>query len=107
MKQRLAAILAADAVGFSRLMGTDERATVAELDANRELFRRHCEEHDGRIVDMAGDSVLAVFASVSLSLSYWNWYNFPAAFVLGELVTEVIGMFLAALFIAKVVPRAA
>ena len=65
IKQRLAAILAADAVGFSRLMGTDERATVVELDANRALFRRHCEEHDGRIVDMAGDSVLAVFESAA------------------------------------------
>ena len=63
--QRLAAILAADAVGFSRLMGADERRTIAELDANRELFRRHCEEHEGRIVDMAGDSVLAVFASAA------------------------------------------
>jgi adenylate cyclase len=42
--------------------GTDERATIAELDANRALFRLHTEEHGGRIVDKAGDSVLAVFA---------------------------------------------
>ena len=53
IKQRLAAILAADAVGFSRLMGSDERATIAELDANRALFRLHAEAHGGRIVDMA------------------------------------------------------
>jgi hypothetical protein len=65
IKQKLAAILAADAVGFSRLMGMDERATLVELDTNRALFRRHCEEHEGRIVDMVGDSVLAVFASVA------------------------------------------
>jgi adenylate cyclase len=65
IKQRLAAILAADAVGFSRLMGTDEQATLRELDANRALFRVHTEQHGGRIVDMAGDSVLAVFASAA------------------------------------------
>jgi len=65
IRQKLAAILAADAVGSSRLMGTDERATIAELDANRALFRLHAEAHGGRIVDMAGDSVLAVFASAA------------------------------------------
>ena len=65
IRQKLAAILAADAVGFSRLMGTDERATIAELDANRALIRLHTEAHGGRIVDMAGDSVLAVFASAA------------------------------------------
>jgi len=65
IRQKLAAILAADAVGFSRLMGMDERATLVELDTNRALFRHHCEEHEGRIVDMAGDSVLAVFASAA------------------------------------------
>jgi adenylate cyclase len=64
-RQRLVAILAADAVGFSRLMGTDARATLAELDANRALFRQQTEEHGGRIVDMAGDSVLAVFGSAA------------------------------------------
>ncbi len=63
--QRLAAILAADAVGFSRLMGTDAQATLRELDANRALFRLHTEEHGGRIVDMAGDSILAVFGSAA------------------------------------------
>ena len=38
LKQRLAAILAADAVAYSRLMAGDDRATVAELDAARALF---------------------------------------------------------------------
>ena len=63
-KRRLAAILAADVVGYSRLMGDDERATVAALNASRETFRTHASEHDGRIVDTAGDSVLAIFDSV-------------------------------------------
>ena len=61
VKQRLAAILAADVAGYSRLMGNDERSTVATLREYRELFRTHIEANDGRVVDMAGDSVLAVF----------------------------------------------
>ena len=63
-KRKLAAILAADVVGYSRLMGDDERATVAALNASREIFRAHVSEHDGRVADTAGDSVLAVFESV-------------------------------------------
>jgi class 3 adenylate cyclase len=59
MRQRLAAILAADAVGDSRLMATDERATVLALDAARAVFRRLIESNQGRVVDMAGDSVEA------------------------------------------------
>ncbi len=62
-KQRLAAILAADVAGYSRLMQADERATIATLNEYRSLFRAEIETHDGRVVDMAGDSVLAVFDS--------------------------------------------
>ena len=58
---RLAAILAADAAGYSRLMAADEHATVAALDAARAVFRAQIEAHQGRVIDMAGDSVLAVF----------------------------------------------
>ena len=61
LKQRLTAILAADAVGYSRLMAADERATVAALDAARSVFRSQIEANQGRVIDMAGDSVLAVF----------------------------------------------
>ncbi|MCE9658022.1 MAG: adenylate/guanylate cyclase domain-containing protein [Burkholderiales bacterium] len=60
-RQRLAAILAADAAGYSRLMAVDEAATVAALDAARAVFRAQIEAHRGRVIDMAGDSVLAVF----------------------------------------------
>jgi adenylate cyclase len=60
-RETLAAILAADAHGYSRLMDSDSRATVAALDAAREVFRRHIDAQHGRLVDMAGDSVLAVF----------------------------------------------
>ena len=60
-RTRLAAILAADAAGYSRLMAADEQATVAALDAARAVFRGHIDRNQGRVIDMAGDSVLAVF----------------------------------------------
>ena len=63
-KRRLAAILSADVVGYSRLMGDDEEATVAVLVDCREVFSKSVESHDGRVVDTAGDSVLSVFDSV-------------------------------------------
>jgi adenylate cyclase len=69
MKQRLAAILAADVAGYSRLMAADERATVAALDAARGVFRGLIESHQGRVIDMAGDSVLAVFETASGAVS--------------------------------------
>ncbi len=62
--EKLAAILVADVAGYSRLMRVDERRTVATLDEYREVFRAAITSQDGRVVDMAGDSVLAVFASV-------------------------------------------
>jgi adenylate cyclase len=69
VRQRLAAILAADAAGYSRLMAEDERATLAALDAARALFRSRIEAHQGRVIDMAGDSVLAVFETASGALN--------------------------------------
>lgn len=60
LKQRLTAILAARAAGYSRLMAADECATVAALDAARPVFRTHIEGNHDRVVDVAGDSVLAV-----------------------------------------------
>ncbi len=64
-RQRLAAILAADAAGYSRLMEADERATVAALDAARAVFRAGIESNGGRVIDMAGDSVLAIFETAA------------------------------------------
>lgn len=63
-RQRLSAILCADIAGFSRLMSEDERGTVAGLEACRAVFRERIVMHGGRVVDTAGDSVLAVFDSV-------------------------------------------
>ncbi len=67
--QRLVAILAADATGYSRLMSLDERATVAALDAARAVFRTQIEAQQGRVIDMAGDSVLAVFGTAAGAVS--------------------------------------
>ena len=55
---RLVAILAADAVDYSRLMSADDHATINALDAAREVFRSFVAIAGGRVVDTAGDSVL-------------------------------------------------
>jgi adenylate cyclase len=59
--RKVAAILAADAVGFTRLMADDEPSTMDALDAARTIFVENVESNQGRVVDTAGDSVLAVF----------------------------------------------
>src|SRR5262249_11662398 len=59
--RKLEAILAADVAGYSRLMQEDDEATVATLEAYRGIFREKIQAYRGRVVDMAGDSVLAVF----------------------------------------------
>ena len=62
--RRLAAILAADVAGYSRLMGTDEEGTHERVKAHlRELFDPKIKEHSGRIVKTTGDGVLAEFAA--------------------------------------------
>src|SRR6195952_2552076 len=65
MQRRLAAILAADVVGYSRLMGTDEIGTITSLKSHRrELVDLGIAEHRGRIVKTTGDGMLVEFASV-------------------------------------------
>ncbi len=62
-QRKLATILAADATGYSRLMGDDDKATVHTLTDYRQVFSERIAHHQGRVVDTAGDSVLAVFDS--------------------------------------------
>src|SRR5438876_11245446 len=63
--RRLAAILAADVAGYSRLMGADEEGTHERLKAHRrELVDPKIKEHQGRIVKTTGDGMLVEFASV-------------------------------------------
>jgi adenylate cyclase len=65
VERRLAAILAADVVGYSRLMGLDEAGTLARLrDHRRELIDPKIAEHKGRIVKTTGDGILIEFPSV-------------------------------------------
>src|SRR5271154_7464733 len=64
VERRLAAILAADVAGYSRLMGIDEEGTLAALKAcRRELVDPKIAEHRGRIVKTTGDGALVEFAS--------------------------------------------
>ena len=64
MERRLAAILAADVAGYSRLMGADEEGTLARLNAHRrEFLEPTIAEHRGRIVKRTGDGVLIEFSS--------------------------------------------
>ncbi|HJU18003.1 MAG TPA: adenylate/guanylate cyclase domain-containing protein [Stellaceae bacterium] len=64
IERRLAAILAADVEGYSRLMHSDEEATIAMLSVRRAVVDQLIAQHRGRIANTAGDSVLAEFASV-------------------------------------------
>ena len=64
VQRRLAAILAADVVGYSRLMGCNEEGTLGALKAHRkELIDPKIAEHNGRIVKLMGDGALVEFAS--------------------------------------------
>jgi adenylate cyclase len=65
VQRRLAAILAADIAGYSRLMGQDEPGTLARVRAlRRELIDPKIAEHEGRIVKTTGDGILIEFPSV-------------------------------------------
>jgi adenylate cyclase len=65
MERRLAAIMATDVVGYSRLIGVDEEGTIAALQALRaDLIDPKITEHHGRIVKLMGDGMLAEFPSV-------------------------------------------
>ena len=70
MERRLTAILAADVVGYSRLMGNDEAGTLAALKAvQTELIDGKIAQHQGRIVKLTGDGILAEFPSVVNALA--------------------------------------
>jgi len=64
IQRRLAAILAADIAGYSRLMHEDEPATVRDLKAHQSVILPLIARHGGRIIDTAGDGIMAEFPSV-------------------------------------------
>ncbi len=63
MERKLAAILSADVVGYSRLMGADENATLEALRLHRDVIEGLIAAHRGRVFNSAGDSVVAEFPS--------------------------------------------
>ena len=67
-KRKLTAILSADVVGYSRLMGEDEDTTVQTLTTYRDVISSLIKDHKGRVVDSPGDNILAEFVSVVNSL---------------------------------------
>jgi adenylate cyclase len=65
INRKLAAILAADVVGYSRLMASDEAGTLAALKRHRQqVFEPAVAAHQGRIVKLIGDGTIVEFASV-------------------------------------------
>ena len=69
VQRRLAAILAADVVGYSALMEHDEEATYAEFERlKREVIEPDISRHDGRLIKTTGDGALAEFASPSAAV---------------------------------------
>ncbi len=63
-QRRLAAILAADVVGYSRMMGANEAGTLTALKAwDKDILQPLMTKHSGRVVKLMGDGVLAEFAS--------------------------------------------
>ena len=64
VQRKLTAILCADVVGYSRLMGEDPEATLASLTESRQVFSDRITKFRGRIVNAPGDSILAEFSSV-------------------------------------------
>jgi class 3 adenylate cyclase len=78
MTRKLAAIIAADVVGYSRLMGGDEAGTLAAHKTHRpELIDPKIAEREGRIVRTTGDGLLIEFPSVVEAVHgddiYWRW----------------------------------
>jgi formylglycine-generating enzyme required for sulfatase activity/class 3 adenylate cyclase len=63
LKRKLSAILSADVVGYSRLMGDDESATIRTLNTYRDLMTTLIQQYRGRVVDAIGDNLLAEFGS--------------------------------------------
>ena len=63
-KRKLTSIFSADAVGYSRLMGEDEAATVRTLTSHRNIISTLIKQHNGAVIDSPGDNLLAEFVSV-------------------------------------------
>ena len=83
VERKLTTILAADVTGYSRMMGEDEPGTLATLKSYRETMAGFIASHRGRVVNTAGDSLLAEFASVVFAVNMLSdsrdlWFQWPA-----------------------------
>ena len=63
MKRKIAAILASDVAGYSRLVAEDEEETLRRLKSYRDVFQAFITQHNGRIFNTAGDAVMVEFPS--------------------------------------------
>jgi adenylate cyclase len=63
-KRKITAIMSSDVVGYSKLMGDDEAATVQTLELYKSVMSALIEQHRGRVIDSPGDNMLSEFASV-------------------------------------------
>ena len=63
-RRKITAIMSADVVGYSKLMGDDEAATVKTLAIYKDVMSSLIEQHRGRVIDSPGDNMLSEFASV-------------------------------------------
>lgn len=70
VRRKLTAILLADVKGYSRLMGEGEEGTVNTLTVYRKAMTQYLEPHYGRVVNIAGDALLADFGSVVDAVRY-------------------------------------
>ena len=86
VERRLAAILSADAVGYSRLMAQDEGGTIRTITAHRKAMESCIERERGRIVDSPGDNVLAEFPTAleALRSAVEIRFTLARAFLLSE-----------------------
>jgi class 3 adenylate cyclase len=75
--RRLAAILAADVAGYSRLMGADEVGTAQALREHRAAADPLIAQHGGRIVKTTGDGVLVEFGWSAPSNALWGYNGWP------------------------------
>jgi adenylate cyclase len=105
LERKLAAILYADVYGYSRLMQEDEEATLRTLSSHRKLIGSLVEQHRGLLVNYAGDSLLAEFASVvnaiqcaveiqttlkveNANLPHERWMEFRIGVNLGDVMVD-------------------
>ncbi len=87
--RKLTAILCADVVGYSRLMGDDEEATLHTLTAYRKVFTSKIKKHRGRVVDAKGDALLAEFERASDAVSATLAFQADQAYYLSRLKDDL------------------